>query len=382
MYKLRSFAVTHKGAKHEAETPCQDASAHSDALESAALAIVADGHGSSRCFRSDIGSEKAVAAAKKAVEHFIQNTTVSSPEDFKAELHEMVKQIINKWFAAVMKDEEANPLQDDPWLEQIPEKYKDRYINDVDYRCHAYGTTLIVAAMSNDYWFGFQVGDGKCIALYEDGTWVAPIPWDERCWFNMTTSICDDDSLSDFRYWFGIRNEGGGYTEYAYGIEGQGIEPKTTFRPLAIFIGTDGVDDSYPSVDNDKYIINFYRNRVISLAESGFESLVEEMCGFAKRFADRESTDDVSIAGIIGDFSDKPDMISHMKQESELHETTELAAIKRRDANEKRDALAAITKAREKAEAEATSAWEKAEAEATALETKIQQSKNAGGITP
>ena len=347
MDKYRSFSVTHEGAKHEAGVPCQDASAHNDELENTALAVVADGHGSSRCFRSDIGSAKAVDVAQKTVERFIINVTdvITDPEDFRAELNGIVKQIINKWFAAVMKNEETNPLQNDSRIEGITEKYKDRYINDIDYRCHAYGTTLTVAAMGKDYWFGFQVGDGKCVVLYEDGSWDTPIPWDDRCSFNTTTSICDDDSLSGFRYWFGISDGTGGYTEYGYGIEGQAKDYppiKKTSRPLAIFIGSDGVEDSYPRVDNDKYVVNFYRNRVICLAERGFDSFNEEIDGFAKRFADRESTDDVSIAGIIGDFSNKSDMIAQMKQESEIHEATELAAVKRRDADEKRDALTAV----------------------------------------
>ena len=347
MGKYRSFSVTHEGAKHEAGVPCQDASAHSDILENAALAIVADGHGSSRCFRSDIGSEKAVDAAKRTIEHFISNASddITDPDDFKAELNGVVRQIINKWFAAVMKDEEANPLQNDPRLAGVTDRHKDRYANDIDYRCHAYGTTLMAAAIGRSFWFGFQIGDGKCVVLYEDGSWDTPIPWDDRCSFNTTTSICDDDSLSSFRYWFGIGDGEGGYTEYGFGVEGQDKEYppiKKVSRPLAIFVASDGVEDSYPRIDNDKYVINFYRNRIIGFVKNGFDAFMEEIDGFAKRFADRESTDDVSIAGIIGDFSDKIDMVSQMKRESELHEAVEMAAVKRRDADEKRDALNAV----------------------------------------
>ena len=346
MDKFRSFSVTHKGAKHEADVPCQDASAHNN-LENAALAIVADGHGSSRCFRSDIGSEKAVDVAKKTVENFIKNTSdvITDPDDFKIELVGLVKQIINKWFAAVMNDEETSPIQNDSRLALIPQKYKERYINDVDYRCHAYGTTLSVAVICQEYWFGFQVGDGKCVVLYEDGSWDTPIPWDDRCTFNTTTSICDDDSLSSFRYWFGINDGKGGYTEYGYGVDGQSKDYPPIMKascPLAIFVGSDGVEDSYPRIDNDKYVINFYRNRVISFAENGFDSFMEEIDGFAKRFADRESTDDVSIAGIIGFFNDKFDMIAQMKRESEVHEAAEIIAVKRRDADEKLEALNAV----------------------------------------
>ena len=358
MGKFRSFSITHKGAKHEDDVPCQDASTHLGS-DTAAIAVVADGHGSARCFRSDIGSEKVVEIAKTCVNafvgkmpklpsemttHFIDRQEVEISES-KIALNKVVREIIDKWFAAVMKDEEEHPLKDDGRLEGIVQKYKDRYINDIDYRCHAYGTTLMVAVMGESYWFGFQVGDGKCVVLYEDGSWDLPIPWDDKCTFNTTTSICDDDSLSRFRYWFGFSNEKGNFTEYGYGVDGEDNDyvREIQSRPLAIFIGSDGVEDSYPRVDNDKYVINFYRNRIVSLVENGYDTFNDEIDGLAKRFADRESTDDVSIAGIIDDVIGKAD-IAKMKHDSEIHEAGEMASIKRRDADEKKDALDTVQK--------------------------------------
>lgn len=372
MDNFRTFSVTHKGAKHGDEECCQDASIHIS-FENVAIAVVADGHGSSRCFRSDIGSKAAVDATENTLKSYMKNLSeaVIDPEDFKIELHKIVKQIINRWFATVMKDEEANPIIEDPKLERIAEKYKERYINNPDYRSHAYGTTLMIAVHCENYWFGFQVGDGKCVVLYEDGLWKMPIPWDDRCSFNLTTSICDDDSLSSFRYWFGIKESDGSYTEYVYGVDGQGrdlpVPLKTISRPLAIFVASDGVEDSYPSVNNDKYIINFYRNRIIELTDNGFDSFKEQIDNFAKRFADRESTDDVSIACILGDFSNRTEMVINMKRESELHEATEMAAIRRRDADEKRDALNAV----ENRTNDATSSQNQFKIKRVALEQEI-----------
>gem|GEM_PF-2564328 len=345
MEKFHSFSITHKGSKHEGDVPCQDASAHLD-LDGATMAIVADGHGSTRCFRSDIGSNKAVEATKLCVADFLKKTKKLNETDSRFDLSETVKQIINKWFVAVMRDEEEHPLKDDKRLEGIVQKYKDRYINDVDYRCHAYGTTLMVAVMGENYWFGFQVGDGKCVVLYEDGSWDLPIPWDDNCTFNTTTSICDDDSLSRFRYWFGFGNDKGTFAEYGYGVNGDGKDyiRENKSRPLAIFVGSDGVEDSYPRIDNDKYVINFYRNRIVSLSESGYDAFNEEIDGLAKRFADRESTDDVSIAGIVSDFVGKEAMIAKMKRDSAKHEAEIIYSEKRRDADEKKDALDTVQK--------------------------------------
>jgi predicted nucleic acid-binding Zn-ribbon protein len=333
------------------EMPCQDASAHADS-DGVAMAIVADGHGSTRCFRSHVGSEKVVKIAENCFRSWLSSHEGidHDPENFKDELHGVIKQIINRWFAEVMEHESENPLSKDPKIETVEQKYKDRYTDadnptNIDYRCHAYGTTLMVTAITDTYWFAFQVGDGKCIVLYEDGTWALPIPWDDNCTFNTTTSICDDNSLEKFRYWFGWKNDDGNYEEFGRGVEGQGKDTvnKNAKRPLAIFIGTDGVEDSYPRVDNDKYVINFYRNRIVTLAK-GFTAFDEEIKGFAERFAERESTDDVSIAGIVGDFSDKSKMLIKMKQESANHDINEQLTVKRRDVEEKRDALALLNK--------------------------------------
>ena len=383
MEKFHSFAITHKGAKHERDVPCQDESTHyPEKPDTFAIAVVADGHGSTRCFRSDIGSKRAVEIAKNSVAAFIKKTpklsnkmialTIERKEvevsESKIDLSNVVKEIIDKWFSAVTEHEEKYPLKDDPRLEGIVQKYKDRYINDVDYRCHAYGTTLIAAVMGGNYWFGFQVGDGKCVVLYEDGSWDLPIPWDDKCTFNTTTSICDDDSLSSFRYWFGFSNAKGTYKEYGYGVNGGEVKDyvrEAQSRPLAIFIGSDGVEDSYPRVDNDKYIINFYRNRILSLAESGYDAFHEEIDGLAKRFADRESTDDVSIAGIIGDVS-KVD-VAKMKHDSEVHESSEMASVKRRDADEKKDALDTVQK---RTDAVTANQWQ-LESRVTSIESEI-----------
>jgi peptidoglycan hydrolase CwlO-like protein len=353
MENFLPFSVTCHGAKYkDKEMPCQDASTHTNS-EGRAMAIVADGHGSTRCFRSHVGSKKVVEIAETCFRSWLSSheTIDKDPESFKDELHGVIKQIINRWFAEVMEHESENPLSKDPKLEEVAEKYKDRYTDtenpaNIDYRCHAYGTTLMMTAITDEYWFAFQVGDGKCVVLYEDGTWSLPIPWDDNCTFNTTTSICDDNSLEKFRYWFGWKSENGNYEEYGRGVEGQGkdTENKEAKRPLAIFIGTDGVEDSYPRIENDKYVRNFYRNRIITRAEGNFETFKEEINGFAERFAERESTDDVSIAGIIGDFSDKADMVAEMKLESANHETGELLTVKKRDAVEKSDALDLLKK--------------------------------------
>jgi len=353
MEKFHAFAVTEAGVKH-ADGISQDASDFVNDSDYAII-IVADGHGSSKCFRSDIGARLLVDITKNSIIQVIQkepkifpiDTETDDGSESKFTLIEMWKEIINKWFNAAIKHEKENPIENDPKFAKLSTKYQDKYRCEQDYRCHAYGTTLIAVVKSTNYWYGFQIGDGKCAVLYEDGCWDLPIPPDDNCNFNITTSICDDNSLSKFRCFFCYHNAEGSLNEYRFGVGGQNKDAikRNSNAPLAVFIGSDGVEDTYPSVDNDRYLTYFYKKRVLSIAEKGFELAKEEIKEFARQFAQHGSTDDVSIACIIGDFEGKSALIQQIKKETGIHEATEEANTKRRDATEKKITLDALYKA-------------------------------------
>jgi len=68
----KSFAVTVQGGSHiKSGLVCQDASSSYDD-ESVAIAVVADGHGDSNCFRSDKGAEFAVKCAEEGIRQFVK----------------------------------------------------------------------------------------------------------------------------------------------------------------------------------------------------------------------------------------------------------------------------------------------------------------------
>ena len=45
-----------------------------------------------------------------------------------------------------------------------------------------------------------QQGDGRCILFDENGDVSQPIPWDNRCESNVTTSMCDNDVFTSIRH--------------------------------------------------------------------------------------------------------------------------------------------------------------------------------------
>lgn len=131
-----------------------------------------------------------------------------SPEAFLAEPDMMLIQleaaIINDWNESVRSHYEANPFTEEE-LDCVSEKAGASYRS--GHRIErAYGATLIAAAVTRDYWFGIQIGDGKCAAFDEAGICTQPIPWDEKCFLNKTTSICGSDALRDFRHFYSGEN--------------------------------------------------------------------------------------------------------------------------------------------------------------------------------
>jgi serine/threonine protein phosphatase PrpC len=307
MNVYKSFAATVTGISHTKHGKgCEDCSAHYD-NPVLSIAAVADGHGDDNCFRSAQGAKLATKCAVKGIYDFVypehahklgkltikkshQLRQIPEVGESEKKLRDLVKHIVMAWHTSVEQDYTQNPISPAE-LEKAEEKYKKRYASGEKLH-HAYGTTLIAAAITYDYWFGIHIGDGRLTALYADGTFDQPVPWDERCYLNVTTSICDDDAADTARIYFSFNAQ--------------------KAPPLAIFLCSDGVDDNYPVQDNDKHLFKLYRTITQSFAEESAEAGkegFESMCGkdgnggqikdLCTSFATKGKGDDTSIAGII-----------------------------------------------------------------------------------
>ena len=243
MAEYYQFAHSVQGYNHiKANKVCQDASGECH-FEDVSIIAVADGHGSDNYIRTDRGSKFAVSAALTAIKAFVQEARenhLSAVPDSETELIQISKNILARWYTQVENDVACEPFQPEE-LAKVSEKYKQRYASG-QYNAKAYGTTLIAVCMTNEGWFGIHIGDGKCVELLENGTLCEPIPWDEACEQNITTSICDSDAIEEFRY----------------------VIQKDF--PAALFIGSDGIDDSYSS---EMELHELYRNIFIVFADHG-----------------------------------------------------------------------------------------------------------------
>jgi len=296
MNGCRAFAATAAGGSHTREgKECQDHSRHDkDPLYSAA--VVADGHGSEDCFRSAKGARFAAESAIQVIHAFVysereERKKPSLPffpaqyrpfdeRDFERRLREVVvKGIVGSWYSKVNADIEVYPFTPEE-LAGASEKYRARYAKREALH-HAYGTTLIAAAVTPDYWFGIHIGDGRFTVFNRDGSFCQPVPWDERCFLNATTSICDDDAIPSARLF---------------------CRPVTaeTPAPAAIFLCSDGVDDNFSVENNARDLAQkVYTPIVQTFAAEGFESTCAQIKDLCAKFAANGKADDTSLAGLI-----------------------------------------------------------------------------------
>ena len=291
------FNFSCQGESHKASSkPCQDFSYSAVIDNGMPIAIVCDGHGGERYFRSDIGAKYATEVTLEAVRQFVASIDQSlfvgklysaeeaiAAEENTALYEEPIKKqkpidiafrqlfssIIFQWNNRIVEHATNTPISswetehvDSIYLEDLKQGIKLEKI---------YGCTLMAYVQMPTYWFAFHLGDGKCISFQEKPLWMEPIPWDDRCFLNKTTSICDSGAINEFRYCY----QGDGHF------------------PMAVFLGSDGLDDSFGEIEN---LANFYIQVVKMLVNEGreatFKSIEEEL----PQLSAIGSKDDMSIA--------------------------------------------------------------------------------------
>jgi hypothetical protein len=264
MVNYRPFSATSVGASHIKEgKPCQDYSA-AWSSEKMAIAAVADGHGGTPYFRSDRGSRFAVETVFECIKEFIARRR-AAPSLSDCELGTLEKSVIAGWRRRVDADLESDPISAEAWAA------KDGDMSETE----SYGTTLIAAAITDRYWFCIHIGDGKCVVFDRSGNDAQPVPWDEKCFLNITTSICDDDAVTLFRHFYSDE------------------------LPAAVFLGSDGIDDCFPVMHNDTHLAGFYRRVHANFIAEGLRRGEQQLREIMPALTRKGSGDDVSIAGFL-----------------------------------------------------------------------------------
>lgn len=308
-----TFYTQALGSSHVAsKKPCQDNGTHYN-KDKVCIVVVCDGHGGDTYVRSDKGSRIAAEVAKNKILEFVKSTSaelfagkrnavtvvptrdpridkqgnkrdVSMLSESEMELlkqnilytkeeekypemesrfRELFRKICESWKSEIENDARANPFSN-----KEKEKLGSSRIE------KAYGTTLMAAVRTPDYWFAFHIGDGRLYACDKLMKWYEPVPWDCNCFLNFTTSLCDHTPVEEFRYAFDGTGE----------------------FPLAFALGSDGIDDTFLKTE---LIHKFYSQILCVLNERKQEEVEALLKNSLSNYSECGSHDDMSVAAII-----------------------------------------------------------------------------------
>ena len=247
---------------------CEDYSlVYSD--ESVSIIAISDGHGDKNCFRSAKGAKFACTIGISACRQFQLITNhINDIEqcDFNELVCSLKLDIVNKWKQAVLDDAATYPFSEKE-LSIASAQAQDAYKNGQRIE-KAYGCTLIISMATASYWLALQIGDGKCIAAYSDGVFIEPVPNDENCLGNRSTSLCNSNAMESFRHYY------------------------SRVMPLAVFVSSDGVEESF----DQEGLYNCFYSIAYWLKESGCEVTKEKVDNLLPQISEGGSGDDVSLA--------------------------------------------------------------------------------------
>ena len=273
MEGFKTYSGYKVGASHIAkDIKCEDYAATYD-NERVCIAVISDGHGDKKCFRSAQGARIACDVSIECVKNLVESSPGScdalkkSPDRIITELE---REIIRKWNNGVNNDLNADPITENE-LNGFPEDTVEA-IRSGHSLNKIYGCTLIMCVVIDGFWFGIHIGDGKCVAAMNNGLYTQPIPWDELgCVGNRSTSICNSNSFAGFRYIYG------------------------TDIPTGLFVASDGIDESFD--ENGLYRCYYTLGYWVQTLQK--EELDPKMEELLSQITNNGSGDDVSIACIL-----------------------------------------------------------------------------------
>src|SRR5207249_2325964 len=204
-------------------------SGHGLTSGSRVILAISDGHGSPKYFRSDRGAKLAVQTALKEMEQFLREP--GDPSTIKRLLDEQLpKKLVHSWRERVNSDLAENPIVTKQWNE-LAERESPAAVTIVQAnQVLAYGATLLLVLVTEDYISYLQLGDGDILTISEKRTVSRPLPSDSRLIANETTSLCSHDAWKDFRVHF------------------QAL-PGSSPPPALIMLSTDGYSNSFRDPD-------------------------------------------------------------------------------------------------------------------------------------
>jgi serine/threonine protein phosphatase PrpC len=238
-----------------------------------AVAVVSDGHGSPRHFRSQIGSSLAVSTVAANLQGFLRDSVALNGQvPFVPEqVHELERKIVSGWLAAVQSDLRNNPFTEAELTAMERQEGTEGRAAVMTSPELAYGATLLAAAATDRVLLYLQLGDGEILSVTAQGTTTRPLPPDDRLIANQTTSLCQPEAWRDFRS--------------AWVTNGA--------LPSLVLLSTDGYANSFRS---DEDFLKIGQDYLEIIRAQGISSLAEELPAILTEATQQGSGDDITLA--------------------------------------------------------------------------------------
>lgn len=307
----RSFSDFHQGYSHVKKgSACEDyAMSYSDPDNRFHICVTCDGHSDKNCFRSKKGSEFGCLAAIDVLKKFFELYFEDGRKDYvfsDMAINRVKMSIKESWNDKVFKNLSDNPLTEDelkPLSNNVRQIYESGKLLE-----NIYGATFLAAALCDDFFVAFHIGDGLLISVEEDGIYHEPISADTDKVHGSPASICDADLFSRpmaFRHII------------------------TKKKPLAVIVTSDGVGDCMDLLDYKKSlkqildVFNEKENKHMPQSELN-KSQKKYLNSYLEYWAGEGVgvEDDCSLAGIYSLDNPIPDIVIPLDEAEALWKET------------------------------------------------------------
>lgn len=247
------------------------------------ILAVSDGHGSSKYFRSEIGSKLAVDAAIEVIkerilenEQYCGENCLKHLKELEQEIQERLpKRIIKRWQELVQEDLQTHPAEVEAGLKQLDDKERQK----VEFQPRlAYGATLLCVVVTKHFILYLQLGDGDILYVDSQRNTIRAISLDKKLIANETTSLCMEEAWKEFHSKLETYSQ-----------------DELEQVPELILVATDGYANSFASEADFLLIGKDYQQIII---EQGLDRFKEQLPNFLEQTSAQGSGDDISL-GVI-----------------------------------------------------------------------------------
>jgi len=239
------------------------------------IMAVADGHGGAHSFRSERGAAFAVECGARLLDRLVRRLGTDAPT---SQVRRQMKnwwsrQVVAEWRLRVRADVKADPftqLDFAAFPEPMPATPPDGEWPFSAYL--AYGTTLLVTALTRDYLICAQLGDGDILTVMASGAVARPLARHHDFYSEESASLCTQGASRLFEI---------------------AVLPARTHRPAMVMLSSDGYANCF---GNDEGFFKVGSDMLAYANDRGHDFLGRHIESWLKESSRDGSGDDISLA--------------------------------------------------------------------------------------